>query len=269
MKLLANLCLTVLALLWAAPLVAPGDPSTQHRDNALEAPSSAHPLGTDELGRDLFAQFVHGGRWSVGIGLGATLIALVIAWLIGSVAGWRGGWPDGALMWISELFLGVPWLYLLIAVRAALPPTIPPRLASVTIAAIIALASWARPARLVRNAVLSARERGWVEAARGFGSPALSIYRHHIFPSTGGLLITQALILLPRFVLAEVTLAFVGAGADDTDPSWGALIVPLKQAYLLGEQWWRVLPLLLMLPFFACFALLARRVGRPPHLGVH
>ncbi len=250
-------------VLMAAPVLAPGDPFAQHRADALAAPAWAHLMGTDDLGRDLWAQFLHGGRWSLGIGAGATLLALSLAWLIGSVAGWCGGWVDSLLMWISELMLVVPWLYLLIAVRAALPPEIPAHLASVSITLLIALVSWARPARLVRGEVLSARERGWVEAARGFGAPAFTIYRRHILPATLGLLVTQALILLPRFVLAEVTLSFVGAGSGDAVPSWGGLIVPLKQAYLLGGQWWRALPLLLMLPFFAAFALHARRLGKP------
>ncbi len=248
-------------LLLAAPVLAPGDPFTQHRADALSAASWTHPLGTDALGRDLWALFLHGGRWSAGIGLAATMVALVLAWLIGSLAGWFGGWVDSLLMWASELVSAVPWLYLLIAVRAALPPAIPPGLASVTITLLIALVSWARPARLVRSAVLVERERGWVEAARGFRVPGFTIYRRHILPSTFGLLVSQALLLLPRFVLAEVTLSFLGASSGDTEPSWGALIVPLKQAYLLGEQWWRGLPLLLMIPFFATFALLARRLG--------
>ena len=263
MKWLAGACAAmVVVLLFLTPIVAPGDPATQFRVDAPAAPSLAHPFGTDELGQDLWVRFVHGGRWSVGIGLTAALLALALAWLAGSVAGWFGGRVDSLLMWITELFLSVPWLYLLIAVRAALPATLPARTAAMAIILLIALLSWARPARLVRGAVLSERERGWVEAARGFGVPAAAIYRRHILPATLGLLVTQALILLPRFVLAEMTLAFTGAGAGDTEPSWGALVVPLKQAYLLREEWWLVLPLLAMLPLFAVFALLARRAGR-------
>lgn len=269
MKIIASLFIALLvAVLLAAPLISPGDPFRQHRSDVLSAPSPAHPFGTDELGHDLWSLFVHGGRWSVSIGLGATLAALALSWLIGSLAGWWGGWTDGLLMWLSELYLCIPWLYLLIAARAALPPEIPPRLAAITVIALIALVSWARPSRLVRGAVLAARERGWVEAARGFGVPGFTIYRRHILPSTAGLLVTQALILLPRFVLAELTLSFLGAGSGGSVPSWGALVVPLKQAYLLGEQWWRALPLLMMLPFFALFALLARRLEKQQQPGL-
>lgn len=259
MKLLNSCVLAGLAaLILLAPLLAPAGPFAQDRKAALTAPSPAHPLGTDELGRDLWAQFLHGGRTSLMTGSVAAAIALAIAWAVGSLAGWCGGWVDALFMWLAELFLTLPWLYLLIAIRAALPVTLAPETASLTLMMLIALSSWARPARMVRGAVLSERERGWVEAARGFGRSAFDVYRRHVLPSTYGLLAAQLLILIPRFVLAEVTLTFAGAGAGETVPSWGALIVPLKQAYLLREQWWLALPLLLMLIVFTSFALLSR-----------
>lgn len=260
MKSPAAIASLLLLLLLLAPA---GDPARQDRASAPAAPSVTHPFGTDDLGHDLWARFVHGGRWSMGIGAAAATVAIALAWLIGSVAGWWGGWLDAWLMWTAELFLALPWLYLLIALRAALPPSVAPREAAAVAILLVALAGWARPARLVRGIVLAERERGWVEAARGFGVPAWSIYRRHILPATLGLLATQAVILLPRFVLAELTLTFAGAGAAD-GLSWGELVVPLKQAYLLREQWWLALPLLAMIPVFAGFAVLARTNNRQP-----
>ena len=122
--------------------------------------------------------------------------------------------------------------------------------------------NWARPARLARGLVLSLSQKGYVEAARGFGVPGWKILARHIFPGTTGALVAQALSLMPRFVLAEVTLSFLGLGAGEPHPSWGGLIVPLKQIYLLRNHWWIMLPSVLMLPFFASFALVSRDLER-------
>jgi peptide/nickel transport system permease protein len=128
--------------------------------------------------------------------------------------------------------------------------------------ALIAAVSWARPARLVRGVVLSLGERGYVQAARGFGVPPWTIFRRHVLPGTWGLLAAQTLVLFPRFVLAEVTLSFLGLGVGEPDPNWGGLILGLKQAYLLREQWWRLLPAGLMMPLFLSCAIAARVAAR-------
>src|ERR1017187_5617340 len=127
---------------------------------------------------------------------------------------------------------------------------------------LIALVSWARPARLVRGLVLSLSERGYVEAAQGFGVPGFRIFLRHVLPGTLGLLAVQTLVLFPRFVLAEVTLSFLGLGVGEPEPSWGGLILGLKQAYLLHEQWWRLLPVGLMAPLFISCAVAARVAAR-------
>ncbi len=255
------------AILLSVVLLAPvGDPATQHRAAALAAPTLAHPLGTDALGRDQWALFIHGGRWSWGIGAAATAMALFLAWTLGSLAGWYGGWVDTSLMWLADLFLGIPWLYLLIALRAVLPVNAGLEQTTASVVLAIVLAGWARPARLVRGAVLSERERGWVESARGFGASPLEIYFRHVFPAALELLVTQSLLVTPRFVLAELTLTFAGAGTTAAVPSWGALMVPLKQAYLLRDHWWLALPALAMMPFFVCFTWVARGTV-PPKAG--
>lgn len=252
----------VVALALLAPVAATHDAAFQDRAAADAAPSSAHWMGTDEYGRDIASRFLYGARWSIIIGVAATVIMLALGWILGGAAGYLGGATDTVLMWLSEVFLAVPWLYLLIAMRAALPLELAPRMAVLALLTAIAAVSWARPARLVRGMVLGLRERGYVAAARGFGVSHWRVFLHHVLPGTYGLLLAQTLVLLPRFVLAEVTLSFFGLGTSEPSPSWGSLIVPLKQVYLLREFWWRSLPVLMMVPFFAYFAFVARQAEK-------
>jgi peptide/nickel transport system permease protein len=244
------------------PFLAPQNPIEQHRAIAGEGPSMRHWLGTDDYGRDVFSRFLAGGCWSVLTGFASTLFVLALGWSIGGMAGFKGGWLDQLLMRLAEFFLVLPWLYLLIGLRAVLPLSLKPRTATAAMLFCIALVSWARPARLVRGMTLSVASRGYVEAARGFGVPEWRIFLRHIVPQTLGLLGAQALILFPRFVLAEVTLSFLGLGAGEPDPSWGGLILGLKQAYLIPQQWWRVLPAILMMPLFLACARAARVADR-------
>ena len=249
--------LVVLAI--AGPLLAPCNPLEQHREIPNAAPNAVHWLGTDDYGRDVLSRFLAGAKWSVLAGILATALTLLIAGLAGGVAGFKGGWVDQILMRLGDLVLSLPWLYVLIGLRAVLPLSMKPRAAVAAMLALIAVVSWARPARLVRGLVLSLSERGYVEAARGFGVPGFRIFLRHVLPGTWGVLAVQTLVLFPRFVLAEVTLSFLGLGVGEPDPSWGGLILGLKQAYLLPEQWWRLLPICLMIPLFLTCAIAVRR----------
>jgi peptide/nickel transport system permease protein len=262
MSLKRNLHLAVLAVLLAlcaaGPLLAPYNPLEQHREMANAAPGARHWLGTDDYGRDVLSRFLAGANWSVLAGASATALTLLLGWLAGGVAGFRRGWIDQAVMRVGDLVLSLPWLYVLIGLRAVLPLSMKPRTAVATMLFLIAVVSWARPARLVRGLVLSLTERGYVEAARGFGVSEFKIFLRHVLPGTWGLAAAQTLVLFPRFVLAEVTLSFLGLGVGEPEPSWGGLILGLKQAYLLREQWWRLLPVCLMAPLFLSCAIAAR-----------
>jgi peptide/nickel transport system permease protein len=249
----------LVALCAAGPLLAPYNPLEQHREIANAAPSGLHWLGTDDYGRDVLSRFLAGANWSVLAGALATAVTLLIGWTAGGVAGFNGGWIDQILMRVGDLVLSLPWLYVLIGLRAVLPLSMKPRTAVATMLTLIALVSWARPARLVRGLVLSLSQRGYVEAAQGFGVSGFRIFLRHVLPGTLGLLAVQTLVLFPRFVLAEVTLSFLGLGVGEPDPSWGGLILGLRQAYLLREQWWRLLPVCLMAPLFLSCALAVRR----------
>ena len=207
-------------------------------------------LGTDAYGRDQFSRLLFGGQVSLFAGLLGAGVTLFIGWSIGAVAGYYGGWRDSLLMRVAELFLALPWLYLLFALRAFLPLAVSPLEAFFLITAVLGAVGWARPARLVRGVVLSAKERDFVRAARGFGASNGYLLRRHILPETSSVLLTQAAILIPQYVLAEMTLSFLGLGVPEPVPSWGNLLSSLQQYSVLVSYWWIYLPALAMVPFF-------------------
>jgi peptide/nickel transport system permease protein len=212
--------------------------------------SRIYLLGTDAYGRDQLSRLVFGGQISLLAGLLGAGITLSLGLCIGAVAGYYGGWRDDVLMRVAELFLALPWLYLLFGVRAFLPLAVRPLAAFFLIAAVIGAVGWARPARLVRAVVLSAKERDFVRAARGFGAKDFYLLRQHILPETGSVLLTQAAILVPQYVLAEMTLSFLGLGVPEPVPSWGNLLSSLQQYSVLVSYWWMYLPAVAMVPFF-------------------
>jgi peptide/nickel transport system permease protein len=208
----------------------------------VDAPARISLLGTDGFGRDVLSRLLHGGRISIGAGLLATLCALLAGIGLGTIAGFFGGRVDAAVMRLADLFMAVPWLYLLFAVRAALPLQLDTRATFLLLVAVLGIVGWARPARLIRGIVLSARERTYVTAARGFGAKAPYLLRRHILPQTLGVVLTQAGLLVPQYILAEVTLSFLGLGVGEPTPSWGAMLGTLQQYSVLTSYWWMFTP---------------------------
>jgi peptide/nickel transport system permease protein len=219
----------------------------------VDAPGEILLLGSDGYGRDQFSRFLYGGQISMLAGLIAALLSVLLGVIVGGIAGFYGGWIDEILMRGGELFLALPWLYLLFAVRAALPLRISQWQVFLLLIAIIGLIGWARPARLIRGVVLSAKQRNFVTAARGFGASDIYLLRRHVLPQTYGVLLTQMTLLIPQYVLAEVTLTFLGLGVGEPMPSWGALLSALQQYSVLSSYWWMFLPALLLIPLFLVF----------------
>ncbi len=216
-------------------------------------PARIFLMGSDAYGRDQFSRFLCGGQISLLAGLIAALLSVSIGILAGGIAGYYGGWLDGILMRGGELFLALPWLYLLFAARAALPLHISQWQVFLLLISVIGLIGWARPARLIRGVVLSAKERNFVLAARGFGASDAYLFRRHVLPQTYAVLLTQITLLVPQYVLAEVTLTFLGLGVGEPMPSWGALLSSLQQYSVLSSYWWMFLPALLLIPLFLVF----------------
>jgi peptide/nickel transport system permease protein len=210
-------------------------------------------MGTDGYGRDQLSRFLYGGQVSLLAGLLATALSVSLGVLLGALAGFYGGWIDAALMRGGELFLALPWLYLLFAVRAAMPLHIAEWQVFFLLIVVIGLIGWARPARLIRGVVLSAKERNFVIAARGFGASDTHLLYRHVLPQTYGVVLTQMTLLIPQYVLAEVTLSFLGLGVGEPMPSWGTLLSSLQQYYVLVSYWWMFLPGLILIPLFLAF----------------
>ena len=219
----------------------------------VDKPGRLFLIGSDGYGRDQFSRFLYGGQISLLAGLLAAAISVSLGVIIGSVAGFYGGWIDEVLMRGGELFLALPWLYLLFAVRAVLPLHVPDWQVFLLLIGVIGLVGWAKPARLIRGVVLSAKERNFVLAARGFGASDAHLLFRHILTQTYGVVLTQASLLIPQYVLAEVTLSFLGLGVGEPMSSWGTLLSALQQYYVLVSYWWMFLPALFLIPLFLAF----------------
>ncbi len=210
----------------------------------VEAPAQIFLAGTDNYGRDQFSRILYGGQISLAAGVIATGLSLWLGLVVGCLSGFYGRWIDESAMRLAELFLVLPWLYLLLAVRAFLPLHINPTETFFLLVAVIGTIGWARPARLIRGIVLSAKTRKYVIASRGFGASDAYILRRHVLPHTYGILLTQAALLVPQYVIAEVTLSFFGLGLSEPAPSWGNLLANLQQYNVLVSYWWMFAPAL-------------------------
>lgn len=208
----------------------------------VDEPARIFVFGADGYGRDEFSRLLYGGQMSLAAGVLATLLSLAAGTVIGTVSGYYGKWVDESLMGSAELFLSLPWLYFLIAVRAFLPLHLSPAGTFLLLICVIGLIGWARPARLVRGLVLSARGRNYVSAARGFGASDFYLLRRHVFPETLGVLLTQAALLVPQYVAAEATLSFFGLGVSEPVPSWGNMLSTLQQYSVLVSYGWLLAP---------------------------
>ena len=230
--------------------------STRHLFG-VQAPATLFLIGTDGFGRDQFSRLLYGGQVSLFAGFVAAAFSVITGLLLGGIAGMYGGRVDDVAMRFAEIFIAIPWFYLLIAVRAFLPLQISPVTAFLLVVAVIGMVGWGRPARLVRGVILSARERNFVLAARGFGASNAYLLRRHLMPLTFRVLLTQMAVLIPQFILAEVILSFLGLGIGEPFPSWGNMLAQAQQYHVLISYWWMLLPGLAPVPIFLAYHSLA------------
>ncbi|HKF84497.1 MAG TPA: ABC transporter permease, partial [Candidatus Limnocylindrales bacterium] len=215
----------------------------------LQAPTVAHPFGTDELGRDMLNLTVHGARISMTIGLMATVITILIGSLVGIVAGFVGGAADTLLMRLSDFFLVLPTIVLALILAPIILDVIGSRAqllgirsTLLVIVIVIGLTSWATTARVIRSQVLSLKERMFVDRARVIGSGGGWIMRRHILPNVMNLIVAQAVLTFATAVFTETTLAFIGLG-DPSAPSWGQTLNSAQAAGAPGlGAWWYIVP---------------------------
>jgi peptide/nickel transport system permease protein len=199
-------------------------------------------LGTDSLGRDVLSRILHGARLSLGVALLAVAGALGLGALLGSVAGLLGGWVDLVAMRVAELIVVLPVLYVVLALRAALPLVLPAPTLFVLLAVVLALAGWPQVARGVRAIAAVEATRDYVLAARAAGATRWRVLTRHLVPAAAPFLATQALLLTPAFVLAEATMSFVGLGFSPPLSSWGSMLQEAASLRAIADTPWVLAP---------------------------
>ncbi len=222
------LLLFVVALL--PSVFAPHDPKRIDILRVLEPPSREHPLGTDELGRDVLSRMVHGAQVSLAVGFVSTGIALAVGLALGLLAGYYGGWIDGVIRGFIDIMLCFPSFFLILAVIAFLGPSI------FNIMAIIGLTGWMGAARLVRAETMSLKERDFVAAARAQGAGDGRIIVRHILPNALAPIFVWATLGVAGAILTESGLSFLGLGVQPPDPSWGNILTAGKDN--IEFAWW-------------------------------
>src|SRR5580700_2271926 len=208
----------------------------------LQPPSWQHPFGTDDLGQDLLARMLYGGRISIAVGLAAMLVSVVVGTLVGALAGISRGSVDAALMWLTDLFLSLPQLPLLLLIiylfRDSLKALAGPEVGVfVLIVVVIGAFRWMPVARLVRAQFLSLREKEFVEAARALGASTTRQVVHHILPNALGPVIVAATVEVASAIIAESTLSFLGLGFPPDLPTWGRLLYDAKDYLDIAPHW--------------------------------
>jgi oligopeptide transport system permease protein len=215
--------LIVLVVISALSVLAPflpwlPDPTAQNLRLGVAPPSPAHWFGTDELGRDLLARVVYGGRISLLIGLVATFVSLVIGVSYGAIAGYRGGRIDEAMMRLVDLLYSLPYIFLVILLLVFFSRSL------TMLFVALGLVQWLTMARIVRGQVLSLKQQTFVEAARALGASDRRIVFLHIVPNTLGPVIVYTTLTVPAIILQEAFLSFLGLGVQPPDASWGTLV---------------------------------------------
>jgi peptide/nickel transport system permease protein len=221
----------------ASPWVSPYAPNAivVARYGGPEAPSRAHPLGTDTLGRDVWSRLAHGARTSLAVGGLAMVTSLTLGVSIGLLAGFFGGAVDGALMWLVDLLLTMPTLLLLIVLATIMPPSM------WTIPIVIGLVGWTTFARTVRGEVLSLRERDFVTAARALGASPRRLIIHHLLPGVLPGVVVLAALGMSGAIGIDAGLSYLGLGVPLPTPSWGRMVSE-AQTYFAVAPWLVVLP---------------------------
>jgi peptide/nickel transport system permease protein len=208
----------------------------------LEGPSWNHPFGTDDLGQDLLARMLYGGRISLAVGLAAMLVAVTVGTATGAIAGMSHGSIDAALMWLTDLFLSLPPLPLLLLViylfRELLTKLVGLELGTfILIVVVIGGFRWMQVARLVRAQFLTLREKEFVEAARALGMTSLRLVIRHILPNSLGPIIVAGTIDVAAAIIAESTLSFLGLGFPPDIPTWGRILFDAKDYLDIAPHW--------------------------------
>lgn len=247
--------LLVIGVSLAANWLVPAGYAKQYREATDAAPSREHWLGTDEIGRDRFARVLYGTRISLLLAPAAALISTLLAALVGGVAGYLGGVWARTAMAVTDLFLSLPWLFLLITVRALMPLNVSPLVSVLVTFSILGLLGWTSAARVLCASAASLRDCDFVRQARASGIRGPRLFWIHVLPNLNPVLYAQFLISIPVFILSEANLGILGLGVAEPMPSWGNLLRELEAMVSAGTQPWKFVPLLLLVLVVTSFQL--------------
>ena len=255
-----NIACVILLLMIAVSLsanwLAPDGYAKQYREAAGAAPSRQHWLGTDEIGRDRFARVLYGTRISLLLAPAAALISTLMAAFVGGLAGYLGGAWARAAMAVTDLFLSLPWLFLLITVRALMPLNVSPFVSVLVTFLLLGLLGWTGAARVLCATASSLRGSDFVRQARASGVRGARLFWIHVLPNLKPVLYAQFWISIPAFILSEANLGILGLGVAEPLPSWGSLLKELEGLVSEGEEPWKFVPLILLVIVVTSFQLL-------------
>lgn len=236
-----------------APLLAPHDPTKPFREGLSELgaplpPNSQFWLGTDGIGRDLFSRLIYGGRISLGIGISASAISVLIAIIAGGGAAFLGGMADFWMTRFIDMVMSMPTFFVMLLLVVMLEP------GAWVVITVIAIFAWTYPARIFRSQILTLRQRDFVIAARASGAPSGHIFIRHILPHLLPLVIVYLALGIPSTIFAEASLSFLGLGVPPPAPSWGAMIQE-GMAYYRAAPWTAFFPGFAIALTVVCFNL--------------
>jgi peptide/nickel transport system permease protein len=243
----------------AADILAPAPYAKQFREAPNAAPSRIHPLGTDALGRDRLSRTLYGTRVSLVLAPAAALVSTFLAAVIGALAGYLGGTWKRAAMAGTDLFLSLPWLFLLITVRSMLPLNVSPFTSVLLTFLILGVLGWAASARVLCAGASAIRESDIVLQARATGMHGWRLLAVHVVPNLKPVLYAQFWISVPVFILSEANLGILGLGVAEPLPSWGSLLRELESFTGFSTEPWKLVPLILLIMVVTGFQMLLSR----------
>jgi peptide/nickel transport system permease protein len=243
----------------AAGYLAPSGYQHQFRDATGAGPSRQHWLGTDDLGRDRFARLLYGMRVSMAMAPLAALLTTALAALIGGLAGSFGGWVEHTSMFVADLFLSVPWLFLLITVRALLPLNLAPAASAAVTFLLLGSLGWAASARVVCAGTKNLMRSDFIWTARASGFSGFRLMRLHLLPNLKGTLRAQFWISIPVFIIAEANLGALGLGVAEPLPSLGSLLREMLDMVTLRPEPWRLAPIFVLIVVVISFQVLLNK----------
>lgn len=232
---LVILVVMVLAAIFA-PGLAPHDPNSMDVFAFSAPPSEEHPLGTDSLGRDVLSRLLYASRISLSVGLGATLLNVLVGVLLGGIAGYLGGKVDSAIMRFTDMILSFPPLMIILVLVSVLGPSL------INVILVLGLLGWPQICRLVRAEILKLKQQEFIMAARALGVPDRRILLRHLVPNTFPPVLVTATFGAAQAIIQEASLSFLGMGVQPPTASWGNLLTDAQSMGVLGSMPWLWLP---------------------------